>query len=88
METIFKEFEVSTATVAALLVLDFVLNNQRLFLEVEGSFQRGGDGVMGSLAFSDQTRVALDDWGDGLLDLPLADITKCLSANRGLFGSF
>jgi len=41
---------------------------------------------MGGLALSNQTRVALDDWGGGLLDLPLTDIAKCLSTNRGLLG--
>jgi hypothetical protein len=68
------------------LILDFVLNDQRLVLEVQGSFQWGRDGVMGSLALGDQTRVALDDWGGGFLDLPLTDIAKCLSTDGGLLG--
>jgi hypothetical protein len=68
------------------LILDFVLNDQRLVLEVQGSFQWGRDGMMGSLALSDQTRVALDDWGGGFLDLPLTDIAKCLSTDGGLLG--
>lgn len=88
METILKELEVTATTVSALLVLYFVLNNQRLVLEVERSFEWCRDCMMGSLALSDQTGVALDDWGEGLFDLPLTDIAKCLSADGGLFGSF
>ena len=88
METVLKKLDVATTTVSTLLVLDFVLNDQRLVLEVERGFQWGGDGVVGSLAFSDQTRITIDDWSAGFLDLPFADIAKCLSSNGGLFGSF
>jgi len=42
--------------------------------------------MVGSLALSDQTRIAFDDWGGGHFDLPFTDIAKCLSANGGLFG--
>jgi len=42
---------------------------------------------MGSLALSDQTGIAFDDYGGGVLDLPFTDIAKCLSANGGLLGS-
>lgn len=86
MEAILKKLEVATAAVSALLVLDFVLNNQRLVLEVQRRFQWSGDGVVGSLAFSDQTHVTLDGWVDGLLDLPFTDIAKCLSTDGGLLG--
>ena len=86
LETVLEKLDVSTAAVSTLLVLDFVLNDQRLVLEVQRSFQRGGDGVVGSLALGDETRVALDDWGDGILDLPFTDIAKCLSTNGGLLG--
>lgn len=44
--------------------------------------------MMCGLALGDQTRVTLDDWGEGVLDLPLTDIAKCLSTDGGLFGSF
>jgi hypothetical protein len=86
LETVFKKLDVTTTTVATLLILDFVLNDQRFVLEVQGSFQWSRDGVMGSLALGDQTRVALDDWGGGFLDLPLTDIAKCLSTDGGLLG--
>ena len=42
--------------------------------------------MVGSLALGDQTRIAFDDGGDGLLDPPLTDIAKCLSADGGLLG--
>ena len=50
LEAILKKLEVATAAVSALLILDFVLENQRLVLEVQSSFQRGRNGVVGSLA--------------------------------------
>lgn len=88
METIFKEFDITTTAVTALLVLDFILNNQRFVLEIDGVGERSRDGVMGSLALSHETFVALND-GDGrVLDLPFANVTECLAANGGLLSGF
>jgi len=38
LEAILKKLEVAATTVSALLILDFILKNQRLVLEVERSF--------------------------------------------------
>jgi hypothetical protein len=61
LEAILKEFEVATATVATLLVLDFILNDKRLVRNVNCIVERGRDGVVGCDALCDETVVALHD---------------------------
>lgn len=86
LEAVLKKLDIASTAVSTLLVLDFILHDQRLLLEVQRGFQRGRDGVVGSLALRDQTQVTLDDWGGGLLDLPFADVAKRLSTDGGLLG--
>jgi len=86
LETVLEKFDVAATAVSALLVLDFVLNDQGFGFEVQGGFQGGGDGVVGSLALGDETGVAFDNWGARLLDLPFTNIAKCFSTNGGLLG--
>jgi hypothetical protein len=38
--------------------------------------------MMGGFALSNETRVALDDPGGRLFNLPLTDVTESFSANR------
>lgn len=86
LETIFQELHVTTAAVAALLVLDLVLDDERLFREVDGLGERRRDSMVSGLALGYETLVALDDDGRGFLDLPFADITERLGANGSLLG--
>ena len=60
LETIFKQLEVTTTTVTALLVLDFVLDNQRFVAEVDGLVKGSRDSVVSSLGLCDQTLVTLE----------------------------
>lgn len=84
LETVLEEFEVSTTTVAALLVLDLVLNNQRLLLEVDRFLEGCRDSVMGGLALGYETLVALNEGAGRVLDRPFADIAERLAAYGGL----
>lgn len=42
--------------------------------------------MVSSLALGDEALVTLDNRGDGILDLPLADIRESLAADRSLLG--
>lgn len=86
LEAVLEELDVTATAVTALLVLDFVLNNERLGLEVDGLGEGGRDGVVGSLALRYETLVAVDDRNGGVLDLPFADIAEGFAADRGLLG--
>ena len=86
LETILKELDVATTAVAALLVLDLVLDDKRLFREVDGLLEGGRDGVVRGLRLRDEAEVALDDGHRGLLYLPFTDIAESLAADGGLLG--
>jgi hypothetical protein len=51
LETVFKEFEITTTAVTTLLVFYFILNNQRLVLEINCLGESSGDGVVSGLVF-------------------------------------
>ena len=87
METIFEEFDITTTAVTAFLVLDLVLDNQRLVLEVNGLSEGSRDSVVGGFAFSNKSLVAFNDRDRWVLDLPFANVAECLAANGGLLGS-
>jgi hypothetical protein len=86
LETIFQELDVATSTVAALLVLDLVLNNKRFALEVNGRRERCRDGVVSSFALGYKTFVAVNDRNSGVFDLPFADVTEGLTAHGSFLG--
>ena len=68
------------------LQLNLVLNDQGLASVVNLVRQLGRDGMVGSLRLCDEALVTLDNRDDGLLDLPLADVAKRLTADGGLLG--
>ena len=84
LETIFKQLEVTTTTVTALLVLHFVLDNQGLLLEVDRLGEGCKDGVVGGLALRNETLVALNEGARRVFDRPLTDIAEGLAADGGL----
>ena len=88
LETILEEFDVATTAVAALLVLDLVLDDERLAIaaKLERARKRGGDGVVGGLGLGDEALIVLEERLDGVLDLPLADIAEGLAADGSLLG--
>lgn len=88
LEAVLKKLDVSTAAVSALLVLDLVLNDERLFAEVDGVLERCRDGVVGSLGLGNQALVTLNQRLEGILDLPLTDIAEGLAADRSLLCGF
>jgi hypothetical protein len=87
LETIFKKFDITTTTVPAFLVLDLVLDNQRLVLEVDGFGEGSRDSMVGGFAFSNESLVAFNDRDGWVFDLPFANVTESLAANGGLLGS-
>ncbi len=86
LEAVFEELEVTATAVAALLVLDLILDDKGLLGEVDGLSEGRGDGVVGSLGLGDEALVTLDGGLNGVLDLPLADVAKRLSADGSLLG--
>lgn len=86
LEAVLEELEVTATAIAALLVLDLILNNKRLFGEVDGLSEGRRDGVVGSLGLGNEALVTLNGGLDGVLDLPLADVAERLGANGGLLG--
>lgn len=86
LEAIFEEFDVTTTTVAACLVFDFVLNNKGFVLEVNGLREGSGDSVVGGFVLGNKAQVTLDGTDEGLLDLPFADIAEGLATNGTLLG--
>jgi len=82
LETIFKQFDVSTTAIAALLVLNFILDNERFVFEANWSRERSRDGMMSSLVLRHEAQVALDNRSCWLFDLPFTDVTESLSPNR------
>ena len=88
LETVLKELDVATTAVTALLVLHFILDNQGLLLEVDGLSEWCRNSVVGGLALRNETLVALNKDGFGILDLPLADVTEGFAADGSLLGGF
>jgi hypothetical protein len=88
LETIFKQLDVSTATVTTFLILDFVLNNQGLVFEVNCFMERSGDCMVSSLVLSHEAQVAFDDRSCWFFDLPFADVAESLGANGCFLGGF
>ena len=86
LETIFKELDIATTAVTALLILHLVLNDQWIILEVKRLGKGSRNGVVGGFAFRNQTLIALNDGNGRLFHLPLADITEGLTTDWGLFG--
>ena len=86
LEAVLEQLQVATTAVAALLVLDLILDDQGLVRELNGLGEGGGDGVVGSLGLGDKTLVAQDGRLGGFLDLPLANIAERLGTDRSLLG--
>lgn len=87
LEAVLEQLDVTTTAVAALLVLDFVLDDERLVAETDGLGEGRGDSMMGRLGLGNETEVALDGRVDRrLLDGPLADVGPGLAAGRSLLG--
>lgn len=84
LEAIFEELDITATAVAAVLVLYFVLDDQRLIGKVDGRLEGRRDGVVSSLRLGHETLVAVDDRLRGLLDLPLSDVAESLSADGSL----
>jgi hypothetical protein len=84
LEAILKELKVTTSTIAALLVLDFILYNERFITERDRLCEGCRDSVVSSLAFCHQTTVTVNDRDRRLLDLPFADVAKGFTADRSL----
>ena len=79
LEAILKEFQITATAVAAFLIFDFVLNDERLGLEVNGLRECSRDGVVGSWVLDNQTLVALNGLEDGgLLNSPLTNVSPVL----------
>jgi hypothetical protein len=61
LEAILKQFDVSTATIAALLVFNLILNDKGLVPSVDWFVERGRNGMMGRGTLCNETMVAFDD---------------------------
>ena len=85
LETVLEQLEVSTTAYAQLLVLDLVLDHERIVFEVDRLLERSGYGVMGSLVFRHEALVAVDDRRQCVLDGPLTDVAESLTADGRLF---
>ena len=86
LETVLEKLDVATTAVAALLVLDFVLNNEGLVREADGLGERSRDGMVCRLGFRNEALVAVDEDWLRVFNRPLADVAERLAANRGLLG--
>jgi hypothetical protein len=84
LEAIFKEFDVTTTAVTALLVLDLVLNDEGFIFEVHGGGKRCRDSMVGSLGLGNEAFFALNKGCLGLLNLPLTDVREGLATDWGL----
>ena len=82
LETIFKELDVATTAIAAVLVLHFVLDNKRLIGEVNRGREWCADSVMRSLGLSDEALVTCNNRLLGLLDGPFTDVAERFGAYR------
>jgi hypothetical protein len=87
LKAILKQLEVTTTAITALLVLDLVLNDERLVRNVDGLVEGGRDSVVRRHALRNETMVALDDRGGSFFDRPFANIGKGFTAHGGLLRS-
>lgn len=76
---VLEKLHVGTTTFQASLELGLILDNQGVILVVNGLWELGGDGVVGSLVLEHKTLVAVnateDTW---LLDGPLSNVCPIL----------
>lgn len=86
LESILEELHVATTTVAALLVLDLVLHDERLLREVDRFHKGRRDGVVRRLGLSNEALVTFDEDIFCVFDRPLADVAESLAADWGLLG--
>lgn len=68
LEAILEQFDVSAATIAALLVLNLVLDDEGLVRNVDGIAERGRDGMVGCDALRNEAKVAFDDRRGGFFN--------------------
>ena len=68
LEAILEQFEVSTTAVATFLVLDLILNDERLVRNVDGLLEGGRYGVVRGDTLCDETKIALNDRGGSFFD--------------------
>ena len=83
-----KKLQVGTAADQRVLGLHLILHDQGLALVVNLLGELGRDGVVSSLCLGNETLVALNKDGFGILDLPLADVTEGFAADGSLLGGF
>ena len=88
LEAVLQKFQITTAAVSTLLILDLVLDDEYLFLEINRGGEWGRDRMMGGLGFSNETSIALDGLDLILFDFPFADVTKGFTAHGGLLRCF
>ena len=74
LEPIFKQLDVTTTAVSALLVFDLILDNQGFVTECNGFVKGCRDSVVGSLGLCNETFVAFDDKHGGFFNFPFADV--------------
>jgi hypothetical protein len=86
LEAILKKFDVTTTTVASLLVLDLILNDEGFIFEVDRGGERCRDGVVSGLGLGNKALVALNEGRLGFLNLPFADVGEYLTADWCLLG--
>ncbi len=87
LEAILKQFDVSTTTIAALLVFNLILNDKGLVRSVDWLAERGRNGMMGRDTLCNETMVAFDDRRRRCFDRPFANIRKSFTANGSLLSS-
>jgi hypothetical protein len=81
LEAILKKFDVTTTTVAALLVLDLILNDEGFVLEVDRGGKRCRDSVVSGLGLGNKALVSLNEGRLRFLNLPFADVGEYLTAD-------
>lgn len=84
LETILEQFDVSATTIAALLVLNLILNDKGLVRNVDGRVERGRDGMVGRDTLRNEAMVAFDDRREGCFNCPFANIRESFAANGSL----
>ncbi len=87
LETVLEQLEVTTTAITALLVLDLVLNDERLVRNVNWFVEWGRDCVVRRDALRNETEVALNDGGGCFFDQPFANIREDFITNGGLLSS-
>ena len=64
------------------------MHDKGLVAEVDSLLEGSRDGVVSSLCLGNETLVALNKDGFGILDLPLADVTEGFAADGSLLSGF